>query len=414
MRKRTQGSMSSTTHSWSKKIKNWNCSNSNSTVNQLYPFLVGEEKVMHDVVTKGFLRRSSQGEVIVNPMSINETKASGTPGTFSYYVTDDDPNTVCDYTHIETSAFRAIDEFYGPGRHQSVALDYTNLRALAGTKAMAGVEEPDFQSLVFIGELRETLRFLKNPVKSWSDFVRKAKRDKSRAAKRTDRLKTVGEFMSDSWLSYRYGARPLLSEAESALQAVHNTLHNVKPTRITSRGFAMDSGSHQTNSTTGSFPGFTWSRDANTEASVKVRAGVLYEHFAHSDTFGVGVKEIPSAMWELLPYSFVVDWFANVGTFVRAITPKVGVRYLGKWTTVETIQETSAEFYISDGGESKGKPRIITNNGLCIYKLYTRHKTRTPGVKVSLVTKVKPFRGDVGQKRIIDSIALTEQLLRSR
>lgn len=218
--------------------------------------------------------------------------------------------------------------------------------------------------------------------------------------------------MSDSWLSYRYGARPLLSESEAALQAVYNTIYNVRPTRLTARGFASDSGTRTSSSDT--VQSITWTRDNTTNTSVKVRAGVLYEHFASSDTFGVGVQQVPSAVWELIPYSFVVDWFANVGSFVSAITPKIGVRYLGKWTTIEMEQDTTAQYYASDGGTSGGNPRFITSNGNCTYVVRTRTKTRSPGISVDLVSKVSPYSGDIGQKRIVDTIALTEQLLRSR
>jgi len=33
--------------------------------------------------------------------------------------------------------------------------------------------------------------------------------------------------------------------------------------------------------------------------------------------------------WELIPYSFVVDWFVNIGDFIGAMSPSLGWTQLG-------------------------------------------------------------------------------------
>jgi hypothetical protein len=40
-------------------------------------------------------------------------------------------------------------------------------------------------------------------------------------------------------------------------------------------------------------------------------------------------------MWELTPFSFIIDWFLNVGTTIAAWTPNAGVTQLASWVTVK-------------------------------------------------------------------------------
>jgi len=53
---------------------------------------------------------------------------------------------------------------------------------------------------------------------------------------------------------------------------------------------------------------------------------------------GFSWESIPITAWELIPFSFVVDWFVNFGDYIQALTPKLGIKGLSSWTTV--IKET--------------------------------------------------------------------------
>jgi hypothetical protein len=86
--------------------------------------------------------------------------------------------------------------------------------------------------------------------------------------------------------------------------------------------------------------------------SVKNRlgVGVFYDiksqdNFeAWSATLGLRLRDVPQTLWELTPYSFVVDWFVNVGDWLQAVTPVPGLEIRGWWasTVVEEIVETSS------------------------------------------------------------------------
>jgi len=39
-------------------------------------------------------------------------------------------------------------------------------------------------------------------------------------------------------------------------------------------------------------------------------------------------------LWELVPTSFILDWAANIGDTISALTPKIGVNELASWVVL--------------------------------------------------------------------------------
>jgi len=50
--------------------------------------------------------------------------------------------------------------------------------------------------------------------------------------------------------------------------------------------------------------------------------------------FGLDLDDIAPTMWELVPYSFVVDWFCNISDILAAWSPHSEVRVLASWSKV--------------------------------------------------------------------------------
>jgi len=147
---------------------------------------------------------------------------------------------------------------------------------------------------------------------------------------------------------------------------------------------------------------------------VNVRAGILYEYHRSPDTFGIGLSEVPVAGWEAIPFSFVADWFFNIGSYIEAITPISGVKRLGSWTTTRIELSTTRSTWWNDAGtHANGQSRVITADGTVTEKYVTVSKNRRPGISVGLATKVSPLSGDIGKKRILDLVALGTQVLKS-
>lgn len=90
--------------------------------------------------------------------------------------------------------------------------------------------------------------------------------------------------------------------------------------------------------------------------SCVVRAGALVqlEAVGRIQRLGFDIRKIPEAAWELLPWSFVVDWFLNVQQVIAAIEATASNQFLAQWITrkrrLEWTRQTSDHRVGTAGG----------------------------------------------------------------
>jgi hypothetical protein len=77
--------------------------------------------------------------------------------------------------------------------------------------------------------------------------------------------------------------------------------------------------------------------DKSITREVKVRAGVLTDVKPTSTSQLLGVDKLVETAWDLIPFSFIIDWFTNVGDTLSAWTPTYGFNALASWVVVEDI-----------------------------------------------------------------------------
>lgn len=395
-RKRTKGDLTDQSYPITRKITD---SAGNVTYEGMYGtpvHSIGEEQIMTDHVTPNFRSRSSRGEVIVNEMVQTKTSLKIQPAATLGWRNPDWGQAADDFGQNG-----GMVNYQGTS-HLVTSVDVENLRVLAGTQAAASVQSPAFQGIVFIAELREIVQMVRKPLASYHKMIDRAAKDK----RRRHRYKVgdypasnLASFISDNWLAYRYGVRPAINDMNNFVSALEQLVKR-DPPRLTARGFASDLVSLSEDLTIPAGAAtFTTSRETTEE--VKVRAGITYEQTGQVSNFGLNFQQLPSAVWEVIPYSFVADWFANIGSYIEAMSPKVGVRVKGKWTTTESVVST-----IEDSERSYNAPYITVGNGAVHSERVNYTKIRERGVSVGLAYKPTPFKGDIGQKRVIDTFAL--------
>lgn len=111
--------------------------------------------------------------------------------------------------------------------------------------------------------------------------------------------------------------------------------------RLTSRATLTDTQTDSVTSTL-SWSVFTFPVTTKTTQTTKVRATVLYEDkFDVLQDFGVSPADIFGAAWELIPYSFIVDYFVNIGDLLEAFKGQNSRRILAGsiTTTTDTVVE---------------------------------------------------------------------------
>lgn len=227
---------------------------------------------------------------------------------------------------------------------------------------------------VFLGEIREVVKLITSPAKTLREglsgyFSTLAKR-KSRAPKH--RLKKI---LADTWLEYSFGWKPLISDSIAAAETLARwnlEKEGIMFRRSSARGYAGTQALMSAVPTTFNLVNNycyykTVSRDM-AEAKVIWRCGLEYKatapvgsaaRLANLAGFNNNLESwIPTA-WELIPWSFVVDYFSNVGDILSfCCTDKSNMTWKNKTVVQTGMRETSAM------ADVKGVTTAISNKDL--------------------------------------------------
>lgn len=117
--------------------------------------------------------------------------------------------------------------------------------------------------------------------------------------------------LSSDWLAYRYGWRPLISD----LKTLSEMISNSKDRLVRHSKRSSDVSSHTSTSTrmnpVGSY--FSWQVTVIDEVTTRLRGSVTADIVLPKLQFNPLVTG-----WELIPFSFVIDWFVSIGKALLA------------------------------------------------------------------------------------------------
>lgn len=309
---------------------------------------VTEQEVMHDIVTPGYERISGQGGIINSPMDYTKTVFRDNPCAASYVYSwerlcsDSGEHTPPapewhTYRHSWNGIFPSTDWCSWNNLPDVPTFDEQTLIDQAVTKAWAKIDTSEVQSLVMIGESEKTIRSLVSIFTRFVKVVKAAKRGEVRYLKR----QISKEELSERYMELRYALRPLMYDVKGVTAALQ-TEASSKPLRATFRGIETYSDSDEdTVVTPVNYHNWVgdWDyeivKDTVAEVDFQVRAGVLTEIANLNKLHVWGMLQPVEAVWELVPFSFIIDWFFNVGKTFASWTPNFGTKALASWYTVE-------------------------------------------------------------------------------
>lgn len=285
-----------------------------------------------DVVTTNFKRRIASGEVINNPLMLKRIVETSPPTvTFSHTTTNtsgygyrwNGPYVPFSDGFV-TPAHLELSNIPGWSKLKSDCIDF------AVTKALAAVNESEMLALASAYETRETIDFLLNAMRRVYNIARNLRKGRF---KRVVKELSPSE-LSERYMEARYAVRPLYYDTMSVISALEKKREII---RKVYRGWQSGKVEHSdTLPSQGMF--YETTVDINRKASytVSARAGVLCD-VEISELTPWGLDKLPETIWEIIPFSFVVDWFANVGDTIAAWTPNSGVRQRASWVTVKQV-----------------------------------------------------------------------------
>ena len=248
--------------------------------------------------------------------------------------------------------------------HKTVALVTQNATKLyRAIKALKRADFRDFTDVLGITTTSYTR----------SRFNKRYDRAKSADRREYQNSKTVTEqrnthmsnFLSDTWLEYSYGWKPLMKDIYDHAQALaelnierQNVVRFVKGrAKTTYKG---------TVSTEQSL--WLWTRIqedkrfAEYGCSFRLQGGSL-------NTFSqLGIDNPMELAWELIPFSFVADWFLPVGNFLRSLTATVGLIFVDGYSSIRNVFQLETSFV------SSGKTSL---SGVSLYGPMTGHGSAT-------------------------------------
>jgi hypothetical protein len=226
----------------------------------------------------------------------------------------------------------------------------------------------------FLGELKQTLRMLRHPAEALSrsidgyyDALSKRKREEVRRRRRKGLPPLPKDSpkwewyhaIPDLWLEHSFGWKPLMMDIEDAWDALASLSEQggvvhlsraAQGSKLRSQSFfsgslyagtgidrlRRDITNRQTVQTTIRYRGDVVAQAATTFADKAARWGFTPSQF------------VPTA-WELLPWSFLVDYFASIGDFLDASFTNTASL---KWTCKTIRRKLVTEKLISPNGKS--------------------------------------------------------------
>lgn len=207
--------------------------------------------------------------------------------------------------------------------------------------------------------------------------------------------------IGSAWLELQYGWKPLLGTIYDVLDKTHKVVYS--KSRVVGARYSEFVPTGDTVSQTVEEYGQLSGR-ANRSGKYTCEIGALLKTNMDDSAAAYTSLNPFSIAWELLPYSFVVDWFCSVGSYIRNMETSLLYR------------NTFVSGYRSDGcffdatWESHKRP---TASGWH----YVHSDLRQRCFRRTMLTKypaprLPSFKADLGSSRLLNAAALLSQFLR--
>lgn len=366
-------------------------------------------KEMKDNPTPGFHRLKRAGHIINTPMVSESHHYNCLKVPYSFHFSFYNP---AGYTHQIVETGQKVADFNScPLLPLPTATsDLESAKDQAVTQAWSNVKLSETQALVSAAEAGET-------ISSMFSIARRIIKVAT-AIKNLNGKVLLAEIspkeLSDRYMEFRYSLRPLVGEIANTMKAINSL--GVQRKRLTFRGAVTDVFEDTDES---DYTGSTWffygaRRDQHytrtVHSSIRVRAGVLTETWGDNLVGKFGLLDIPESMWELVPFSFVADWFFNIGAKVAAFSYNYGLRSLASWVTVETVTHrmTRADPFWTQVGTTSGSQTFSESFPETVVAI-TVKKERVPNPELQVLPS---FNLRMNYLKLLDLIIMGKNLLR--
>jgi hypothetical protein len=260
--------------------------------------------------------------VILNHTETGPNGLGGTQFNYSYqqYWSTGDPYTIRDQSVLSDTGYKAkarlFDKLKGEG---------TNVANMLGErKQIVKSVESLLNTIVY------TVRDLRRG--NVTSAIRRMGGDPltARALRKKD--------IANQWLSLQYGWKPLLSDVYGLVQGLHKRVQTNPWTvmKVSAKARSTKASPELGGGIAGNKSRGTLVTDALTGYMIRVKPDERIAELA-----ALGVTNPAVVAWEITPWSFVVDWFIPIGTYLEQFTAADGWVFLdGCVSTLVRVRES--------------------------------------------------------------------------
>lgn len=212
---------------------------------------------------------------------------------------------------------------------------------------------------------------------------------------------------ANKWLEYQYGWRPLVQDIyNTGKQLMDKTVKE----NITVVGRAKQSEFGVNIYTNSPFAGSTETVLWNLQSRAKIEAEFSLSNSAIQRLSGYTSLNPASIAWELLPYSFVVDWVYDIGGYIRNLESEMLFATNLKKAYVVYGYRLLFDGKMNGGGPSFPGSSTYNSAAASAYAVYSfkdRHS-------INLLPRFPSLKLDLGWQRLTSAASLLSQHLGKR
>jgi len=203
-------------------------------------------------------------------------------------------------------------------------------------------KQSSIQGGVFLGELGQTVRMLRHPLgalrSGFPKYLASLKRRKLTKGRPEVVRRQRKRILSETWLEYSFGWAPLFSDIDSIIDTLVVPLPEH---RETCWGVGVQRYASHGTTTFGSTPPQVvvgWKQTKTVTVKYYGMLAIDQPSQFSQKRLGLDLSSFVPTAWEVLPWSFLVDYFTNIGHIVSAATL---ARQDLRWTMKTVITEIS-------------------------------------------------------------------------
>jgi len=178
---------------------------------------------------------------------------------------------------------------------------------------------------------------------------------------------SLKKSLANNWLALQYGWKPLLSDIEGAMRSLGNAkMNSALGSTFVAQVTGSASAKHvsDSNGPVAFYPTVGPHAVQSTEVTeTRTRYGIRYKITDPTVAFlqQTGFTNPLNLAWEILPFSFVVDWFLPIGPFLESLSYSQGLEFVSGFKTRFTRSRVAS--VVGFGGEIEGSNVTFMTSG---------------------------------------------------